>query len=226
VNATTDIRVGIVEDHPILVELLSDSLNSHPGITVVFTANSVGEAKKWFKPQDLDVVILDIELPDGNGVGLGVSWRTEYPDLAIVLLSDIDMMDVVSDLPAPIRSGFSYLTKGGTKSMDILVQVIERAARGEVVLDPHLVDRTRATSGTRLAELTDRQFEVLRLVARGESNQGIADALSINVNSVGNHLIGIYDTLGIPDGQNSRVAAVLQFIRDTSSSGGVQKIRL
>jgi len=225
-NSAGDIRVGIVEDHPILVELLSASLNSIAGIQVVATAHGVGEAKKWFKPADLDVVILDIELPDGNGVGLGVSWRTEFPSLAIVLLSDIDMMDVVVDLPTPIKSGFSYLTKGATQSMETLVKVIQLAAAGEIVLDPNLVDRTRAKSGSRLAELTNRQFEILRLVARGESNQGIAEALSINVNSVGNHLIGIYNTLGVPEGKNSRVAAVLQFLADTTSSRGLQKIRV
>lgn len=225
-NAPGDIRVGIVEDHPILVELLSASLNSIAGIQVVATAHGVGEAKKWFKPADLDVVILDIELPDGNGVGLGVSWRTKFPSLAIVLLSDIDMMDVVVDLPTPIKSGFSYLTKGATQSVETLAKVIQLAAAGEIVIDPNLVDRTRAKSGSRLAELTNRQFEILRLVARGESNQGIAETLSINVNSVGNHLIGIYNTLGVPEGKNSRVAAVLQFLADTTSSRGLQKIRV
>jgi DNA-binding NarL/FixJ family response regulator len=225
-NATGDIRVGIVEDHPILVELLSASLNSIGGIQVVATAHGVGEAKKWFKPADLDVVILDIELPDGNGVGLGVSWRTEFPNLAIVLLSDLDMMDVVVDLPTPIKSGFSYLTKGATQSVETLAKVIRLAAAGEIVIDPNLLDRTRAKSGSRLSELTNRQFEILRLVARGESNQGIAEALSINVNSVGNHLIGIYNTLGVPEGKNSRVAAVLQFLADTTSSRGLQKIRV
>lgn len=211
-----DIRVGIVEDHPILLELLAASLGSVPGLSAVSTAHGVVEAKKWFQPAELDVVVLDIDLPDGNGVGLGISWRTEYPDLAIVLLSDLDMMDLIVDLPTPIRSGFSYLTKGATKSLDTLAHVIRLAAKGEVVIDPSLIDRTRAKSGTPLAKLTHRQFQILRLVARGESNQGIANSLNINTNSVGNHLIAIYDVLGVPDEKNSRVAAVLAFLKDTT----------
>lgn len=222
-NTREDIRVGIVEDHPILLELLGGSLDSVPGISVVSTARGVREAKKWFTPAELDVVVLDIELPDGNGVGLGISWRTEHPNLAIVLLSDLDMLDLIVDLPTPIRSGFSYLTKGATQSLDTLAQVIRLAAQGEVVIDPSLVDRTRAKTGTALAELTNRQFEILRLVARGESNQGIASILGINVNSVGNHLIAIYDVLGVPDDKNSRVAAVLAFLKDTMVPRGVQK---
>jgi DNA-binding NarL/FixJ family response regulator len=223
VKTQENIRVGIVEDHPILLELLGASLNSVPGISVVSTAQGVREAKKWFTPAELDVVVLDIELPDGNGVGLGISWRTEHPNLAIVLLSDLDMLDLIVDLPTPIRSGFSYLTKGATKSLDTLAAVIRLAARGEVVIDPSLVDHTRAKSGTALAELTDRQFEILRLVARGESNQGIAAALGIKLNSVGNHLIAIYDVLGVPEDKNSRVAAVLAFLKDTAVPRGLQK---
>ncbi len=223
VSAHDDIRVGLVEDHPILLELLAGSLNSVPGISVVSTAHGVVEAKKWFKPGELDVVVLDIDLPDGNGVGLGISWRTTYQDLAIVLLSDVDMMDLIVDLPTPIRSGFSYLTKGATKSLDTLAHVIKLAARGEVVIDPNLVDRTRAKSGTALADLTDRQFEILRLVAQGESNQGIANHTGINPNSVGNHLIAIYDILGVPEDKNSRVAAVLTFLKDTTVPRGLRQ---
>lgn len=211
-----DIRIGIVEDHPIFLELLAQSLNAVPGLSVTATAHSVTETKKWFRPAELDVLVLDIELPDGNGVGLGVQMRTAHPGLAIVFLSDLDVLELVAGLPHDIRSGFSYLTKGATQSMETLAEVIRRAARGEVIIDPTLTDRSRARMGTALATLTSRQFEILRAVARGESNQSIATELGITVNSVGNHLIGIYDTLGIPEGKNSRVVAVLKFLEDTS----------
>jgi DNA-binding NarL/FixJ family response regulator len=214
------IRVGIVEDHRIFLELLSATLGSLPGIDVTAAAHSVAEAKKWFRPEELDVLLLDIELPDGNGVGLGVQMRTAHPHLAIVLLSDLDMLELILGLPPQIRSGFSYLTKGATQSVETLANVIRLASEGEVVIDPTLADRSRARPGTALARLTTRQFEVLRCVARGESNQGIAQMLGITVNSVGNHLIGIYDTLRIAEGSNSRVAAVLKFLEETSPAAG------
>ena len=217
------IRVGIVEDHLIFLELLASSLNSVGDISVVATSHSVAETKKWFRPAELDVLVLDIELPDGNGVGLGIQMRQANPELAIVLLSDLDMLELILGLPDEVRSGFSYLTKGATKSIDTLAHVIRLAAQGEVVIDPTLANRSRAQIGTAVANLTSRQFEILRAVARGESNQGIADLLGITVNSVGNHLIGIYDALGIPEGKNSRVAAVLKFLEDTSPVAGYAK---
>lgn len=219
-NAVPKIRIGIVEDHPIFLELLSASLNAVAGFSVTATATTVAETKKWFRPAELDVLLLDIELPDGNGVGLGVQMRTAHPDLAVVFLSDLDVLELISGLPRDIRAGFSYLTKGATQSIETLADVIRRAAGGEVAIDPTLVDRSRARLGTELAALTTRQFEILRAVARGESNQGIAAELGITVNSVGNHLIGIYDSLGIPEGKNSRVVAVLKFLEDSNPAIG------
>jgi DNA-binding NarL/FixJ family response regulator len=220
VKDAAELRIGIVEDHPIVLELLTSALGSMPGFTVVFTAHTVTEAKKWFRPGKLDVVVLDIELPDGNGVGLGIQLRRAHPNLAIVLLSDLDMLELILGLPDEVRSGFSYVTKGATKSVDTLAHVIRAAAAGEVVIDPTLADRSRPRSGSAVAALTPRQFEILRAVSRGESNQGIATALGITVNSVGNHLIGIYDALGIPEGKNTRVGAVLKFLEDTNPAPG------
>jgi len=220
VKNSSNLRIGIVEDHPIVLELLSGALGAIPGFTVTSTAQTVTEAKKWFRPGELDVLVLDIELPDGNGVGLGIQLRGAYPNLAIVLFSDLDMLELILGLPDEVRSGFSYLTKGATKSVDILAHVIRGAAAGEVVIDPTLADRSRPRVGSGVAALTSRQFQILRAVARGESNQGIATELGITVNSVGNHLIGIYDELGIPEGKNTRVGAVLKFLEDTNPAPG------
>jgi DNA-binding NarL/FixJ family response regulator len=142
--------------------------------------------------------------------------RQANPDLAIVLLSDLDMLELVLGLPDEVRSGFSYLTKGATKSLETLAHVIRLAAQGEVVIDPTLVPRSPGRAGGSLATLTNRQLEILEAVARGESNQGIADFLGITANAVGNHLIGIYESLGIPEGKNRRVVAVLKFLEDAS----------
>lgn len=81
-----------------------------------------------------------------------------------------------------------------------------------------------ARPNTGVASLTKRQFEVLRAVARGESNQSIANSLGIAENSVGNHLIAIYDALGVESNKNSRVAAVLQFLQDTSRSDAYEHV--
>jgi DNA-binding NarL/FixJ family response regulator len=221
VEEHTNIRVGIVEDHPLFLELLSSALNDVDGIEITSSATGATEAKKWFKPEDLDVLILDIELPDGNGIGLGITLRRINPSLGIILLSDKDVLELIFGLPEEERRGWSYLTKSSTKSIDVLAQTIKASAKGQTIIDPVLVNRSQARPGTAVASLTNRQFEVLRSVARGESNQTIADNLGIAVNSVGNHLIAIYDSLGIPEGKNARVAAVLEFLQDTNRSQGL-----
>ncbi len=210
------LRIGIVEDHSLFMDLVAEGLEKFGDLKIVAKADHVAEAKKWFIPEELDILILDIELPDGNGFGLGVQMRRQNPALGIVLLSSRDVMELLLALPAEERRGWSYLTKDATKSLDYLASVIRATAQGEVVIDRALTDRSRAKAGTGVAALSRRQFDVLRAVARGESNQGIANELGIAANSVGNHLIGIYDVLGIPEGKNARVAAVLSFLESTS----------
>ena len=210
------LRIGIVEDHTLFMDLMAEGLEKFGDLKIVAKAEDVAEAKKWFTPEELDVLILDIELPDGNGFGLGVQMRRQNPALGIVLLSRRDVLELLRGLPAEERTGWSYLSKEATKSMDYLASVIRATAQGEVVIDRSLTDRSRAKTGTGVAALSHRQFDVLRAVARGESNQGIAQELGIAANSVGNHLIGIYDILGIPAGKNARVASVLEFLESTS----------
>lgn len=215
-SKTKPLRIGIVEDHSMFLDLLSGALREVPDFLVSSTADTVAEAKKWFRPEDLDVLLLDIELPDGNGIGLGVTMRRQNPNLGIVLLSDRDMLELVIGLPEDVRFGWSYVTKSATKSIDALSSFIRATARGESVIDPTLVKRSVARPNTGVASLTKRQFEVLRAVARGDSNNMIAQDLGIAENSVGNHLIAIYDALGIEPSKNSRVVAVLQFLQDTA----------
>lgn len=217
------IRVAIVEDHPLFLELIANALKEAPQIDVVAVAEGAAEAKKWFRPEEIDVLLLDIELADGNGIGLGVNFRRRNPAIGVVLLSDKDVLELFFALPEEDRHGWSYLTKGSTKSIGTLVQTIQSTMKGQTVIDPALVNRSQARPGTPIASLTNRQFEVLRCVARGESNQTIAETLGIAVNSVGNHLIAIYDILGIPEGKNARVAAVLEFLHDTNRTQGLAR---
>ncbi len=210
------LRVGIVEDHPLFMELLAEGLERVDDLKVVATASHVAEAKKWMKPEELDVVILDVELPDGNGFGLGLQMRRQNPDLGIVMLSGRDVLELMHSLPREEFRGWSFLSKQSTKSLDYVASVIRATSRGETVIDRSFTDRSRAKAGTGVAALSPRQFEVLRAVARGQVNRSIADDLGIAANSVGNHLIAIYAILRIPRGKNARVAAVLEFLESTS----------
>ena len=215
-NSGGPIRVAIVEDHVLYRDLLESSLANVEGISVVAAVSGSSEAKHEIRPGDVDVAILDIELADGNGIGLGVSLRRNDPGLGILLLSGRDMIELLLGLPENERHGWSYLSKTSSTSLDTLVSVIRETAAGNSVIDPVLIDRSRARAGTPVGSLTRRQFEILRMVARGLSNQAIADELGIASNSVVNHLSSIYTTLGIAEGSNARVSAVLEFLNDTA----------
>lgn len=205
-------RVGIVEDNRLFLDLLRRSLTIEDGFDVVSVASSATEAKRGFPAANLDVVVLDVELPDGNGIGLGATLSTQNPDLGVLLLSDRNHLDVFMMLPQDVRQGWSYLTKHSTASVAELHAAVRTTATGESYIDPALIVAQLASGDTELAVLTKRQLEVLKRVAAGDSNNTIADTLGIAPNSVGNHLIAIYNALNIPQDKNSRVTAVLKYI--------------
>jgi DNA-binding NarL/FixJ family response regulator len=210
------IRVAIVEDHVLYRDLLESSLQSTPDIEVVISVSGSTEAKQLIVAGNVDVAILDIELADGNGIGLGVTLRRNDPNLGVLLLSGRDMIELLLGLPEEQRHGWSYLSKSSSASLETLLDVIRHTAAGKSVIDPALIDRSRARPGTPVSSLTRRQFEILRMVARGLSNQAIADEIGIAANSVVNHLSSIYSALGIVEGSNARVSAVIEFLSDTA----------
>lgn len=211
------LRVGVVEDQPLLGGMLADLLTGASGVEFVGRAETVAEARRLFVPGAADVLTMDIELPDGNGVSLGVSLRRAQPGLGIVLLSAYDLMDMLLEMPADVRDGWSYLSKTSSLTRDVLLDAIRASARGETMLDPELVDRARPRSGSTLEALTDRQYAVLQLLATGRSNTGIAQALGIAEKSVQNHLTAIYAALGIEHQaqSNPRVSAVLALLAES-----------
>jgi len=212
------IRVAIVEDHQLYRDLLKSALDDVPGIDVVVAASGSTHARLLIHPGEVDVALLDIELTDGNGIGLGVVLRRADPELNIVLISAQDVLEILNTLSLDERKHWSYLSKSSSTSLTMLVETIEKASRGEAVIDAELLLRSKPRLGTSVSSLTPRQFEILRLVATGLSNQGIAELLGIASNSVVNHLSAIYSTLGIPEGNNARVSSVLAFLNDTSRS--------
>lgn len=207
-------RVAIVEDQPLYRSMLRALLEAR-GITVVAEAAGAADARTAIAPGSADVVLLDIHLADGNGIGLGVSLRRADPSLGIVLLSSQDAVELLLDLPADVRRGWCYLSKTSATSAQSLLVAIASARRGETMIDPEVLRRLTRRRGSSLAALTDRQFEVLGLVAQGYSNQGIATRLGLSVKSIENHLGSVYAALDIPADQNQRVASVLRLIDET-----------
>lgn len=208
------IRVALVDDNPMFLDMLAGTLDRNGRVDVVATASSVREARSLVKPGEVDVAVIDIELPDGNGVGLGLGFQQADPDLKIVLLSAHSMLDVVWQLPGKIGEKWSYLSKTSSASIDDLFATIVDTAGGKVVVDPALMPR-QPSAGRETIRLTPRQKQILTLVAEGFNNEAIADRLGLAEKSVVNHLTAIYQQLDIPEDRNSRVAATLVFLRES-----------
>ena len=215
--STATLRVAIVEDQPLFRSMLEHTLSGNPGLEVVVAAGTAAEATRLMQPGVVDCAILDIDLPDGNGIALGVMLRRRMPELGILLLSAHDAMDLLLDLPSDVAAGWGYLSKTSSTSEEVLVSAVRAAANGETVLDPALLDRMMPRAGSAVARLTDRQYEVLRLLASGLSNAGIGERLGITEKSVQNHVNAMYGTLGIDaDPQrNPRVSAALRLLEET-----------
>ncbi|WP_034610814.1 response regulator transcription factor [Cellulomonas sp. URHD0024] len=211
------IRVAVVEDQPLFRSMLEHTLDSSLGLETVVAVGTATEAARAIRPGLVDVAILDIDLPDGNGIALGVTLRRRMPGLGILLLSAHDAMDLLLDLPPDVAAGWCYLSKNSSTSEEVLVGAVRAAAVGETVLDPALLARMTPRAGSAVARLTDRQYEVLRLLAAGLSNSGIGDKLGITEKSVQNHVNGMYATLGIDSDpqRNPRVSAALRLLEQT-----------
>lgn len=211
------VRVALVEDQPLFRSMLQRTLDEAPGLHVVAALGTSGEATRTLRPGLADVVVLDIDLPDGNGIALGVTLRRSQPRLGVLLLSAHDAMDLLLDLPRDVAAGWGYLSKTSSTSEEVLVAAVRAAAVGETVLDPELLARVTPRAGSAVSRLTDRQYEVLRLLASGLSNAGIGHKLGITEKSVQNHVNALYATLGIDadPSRNPRVSAALKLLEET-----------
>ncbi len=209
-------RVAIVEDESLMRTMLEQTLAREEGVRVVHSAANVQTARLVIAPGTCDVAILDVNLPDGNGVALGLQLQRRDPELAVMLLSSEDVMGLFASVQEQATRPWSYLSKRSSFASDVLTRAVLASADGQVVIDPYLVERSTPRTGSAMASLTRAQFAVLRLVAEGMSNQSAADELGIAERSVESHLQAVYQRLGIDsDGRNRRVAAVLAFLEQT-----------
>lgn len=218
-NGLAPLRVAVVEDQPLYRGLLTATLRSEAGFSVVASVGSVAEARRLIRPDEVDVLLLDIELPDGNGFGLGASLRASDPRLGVVLLSSHDVMELLLGLPPERRGGWSYLSKTSATSPAMLLRALRASAAGGGILDPVLVERMIPRAESPLAALSPRQFHALRLLSGGLSNAAIADEMGISAHSVDNLLNSVYAVLSVrEDGSaNARVTAALLMIEHSTS---------
>lgn len=203
-------RIVIVDDHPVVREGLNTFLALHDDMEVVGQAGSVAEALAVVPGLAPDVVLLDLRLPDGDGLQAIPELLTLDPAPQVVVLTSFVDDDAVR---RAIRLGASgYLVKHA--SPDRLLEGIRAAHRGEMPLDPSAARALASQRRDPLDDLTPREREVLEQLARGLSNRAIAAALYITEKTVKTHVSAVLAKLGVGD----RTQAAL-YARDRGLSG-------
>jgi DNA-binding NarL/FixJ family response regulator len=197
----TDIRVVIADDHPVVRGGLSALLSTVPFIEVAGVAGTGREAVQAAVTLRPDVLVMDIQMPDLNGIAATREISRAAPDVAVLMLTMFDDDDSVF---AAMRSGArGYVLKGAQQ--DEIVRAIQAVAAGEAIFGPGIARRVLgmasapATAGAPFPELTRREHEVLDLIAAGLRNTEIARRMSIAPKTIANHISAIFTKLQVTD---------------------------
>ncbi|MFI8594127.1 response regulator [Microbacterium sp. NPDC078428] len=212
------LRVAVVEDQPLYRQMLGLLLSSTTGIRLVAACAGAQDAARSLRASEVDVALLDLHLPDGDGLGVGRALRRENPGIGIVILSASDSMHALLELDADEAAGWSYLSKSSALTAHALVRAIQHTAAGRTVLDPAVTRGRAPRPHGPLDALSARQFEVLGLAAEGLTNHAIAERLGLSRRSVDAHVNAIYHALGIQSStaHNPRVTAVRSYLAHTA----------
>jgi serine/threonine-protein kinase len=213
------VRVVIADDAPLIREGVARLLAEN-GVEVV---DQVGDADALLtRVRDLrpDVALVDIRMPPTHtdeGLRAAREIRTRYSDTAVLVLSQHLELDYALRLVEEKPERVGYLLKERVGRIDQLLDAVRRVAAGECVVDRAVVDEllARQRRVDPLEELTQREREILALMAEGRSNQGISRALWLSPKTVETHIRSAFAKLGIQEApeNNRRVLAVLAYLR-------------
>jgi DNA-binding NarL/FixJ family response regulator len=219
VSDPAPIRVVVGEDQPLVREGIVRVLDE-AGLEVVGVAGDAEDLVRKAGAHHPDVVITDIQMPPDltdDGLRAAQQIRSAHPEIGVLVLSQFLEDRYALDLVGDRAQGVGYLLKDRVGDLALFIEAVRRVARGGSALDPEVVQRMvgRRREGGPLDELTPREREVLRLMAEGRSNQGIADTLIVTVAAVERHVTSIFSKLGLHQApeDHRRVLAVLQYLR-------------
>ncbi|MEP0189741.1 MAG: response regulator transcription factor [Erythrobacter sp.] len=204
------IRVAIVEDDPVMRDMLTSAINHCEDMLLSGTAENVATASGLIKAGGYDVLLCDLGLPDGNGITLMREEALTGRDTDIIVITVFANQDKVLDA---VRAGArGYLLKD--ERIEDCMDAIRKIRAGGSPISPIIARKLLEQVKPKLPEqavpmaapLSEREYEVLNLLARGFSNAECADILTITSNTVGTHVKNIYRKLEV----NSRAEALFE----------------
>lgn len=219
---TAPIRVLIADDDYLVREGARAVLDAEPGVSVVGAAADPEGLRQLLASTSADAVVLDIRMPPTfttEGIDLALQLHKQHPDLGIVVLSQHSDPEYALSLLEGGSQRLAYLLKERLGDAEELVHSLTEVVGGGSVLDPKIVDSLlearRRREASRLAGLTEREMQVLALMATGKQNSAIAERLYLSERSVEKHCNAIFRKMRLTDqgDLNRRVAAVLFFLQ-------------
>ena len=218
------VRVVFAEDNYLVREGTAALLTTSDQIQLVATVASLDELLAAVEEHTPEAVLTDIRMPPTNtteGIDAARRIRAGHPEIGVVVLSQYAEEDYAYDLLKDGAAGLGYLLKERVADLDELVRAITEVAKGGSVLDPKVVEalvaRKDRMAHSPLAQLTDREREVLGHMAQGENNAAIAKDLFLTERAVEKHINSLFHKLGLTEETDvhRRVMAVLAFLRET-----------
>jgi DNA-binding NarL/FixJ family response regulator len=216
------VRVVVADDAVILREGLARLLEE-AGFEVVGLAADADDLYSLVERISPDVAIVDIRMPPTHtdeGLRAAKLIRARWPHVGILVLSQYVQARYAVELLAQGTERVGYMLKDRVSDLDELAVSVRRIGEGASVLDPAVVAQLvgqRRKGDTPLEDLTEREVEVLALMAEGRSNKAIAERLFITEHTVEKHVMNIFATLRLPpsDDDHRRVLAVVTFLNAT-----------
>src|SRR5215208_7120387 len=215
--ADRTLRVVVADDDALLREGIA-SLLQDAGHEVVGRSGDARDLMLKVRSYAPDVAIVDVRMPPGNlddGLVAAAEIRRDHPGVAVLVLSQHLEPTYLLELVGDDATGVGYLLKDRVRDVAEFVAAVERVAERGTAFDPEVV-KTLVGGHRRsvLDELTDRERDVLSLIAEGRSNRAIGKELFLSARAVERHVQGVFKKLGLPDTEddNRRVLAVLALL--------------
>jgi DNA-binding NarL/FixJ family response regulator len=217
------LRVVFAEDNYLVREGTAALLASSDDVELVGTAEDFDGLLAAVGEEKPDAILTDIRMPPTNtteGIEAAKRIRAEHPGIGVVVLSQFADEAYAYDLLKDGAAGLGYLLKERVADVGELVRALQEVSRGGSVLDPKVVEALVAAkarmASSPLAQLTDREREVLEQMAQGKNNASIAKALFLTERAVEKHINSLFHKLGLSEETevHRRVMAVLAFLRE------------
>lgn len=190
---TGDIAVMIIDDHEVVRRGISEVVQRTEGMTVVAEAGSVSEGVRRATLVRPQVMLVDLQLPDGSGIDILRAVREALPETRAVVLTSFDDDDA---LAAALEAGAAAYVLKSVHGAEI-AQVIRSVAAGRTLLDERTITRRRAGHDDPAGDLTPSERKVVDLIGEGLSNREIGERLGVSEKTVKNHVTAVLAKMGL-----------------------------